>query len=170
MAGETIITLQEAKLFCKIQQSNKQRDDELNSIIVDVTADIQTELNRELFTATHIEEINIESPYQKTIRLKNYPVQELTSLYDDDVLKVEDTNYKVNYDLGIIERIDGYYFTEGSENVVVTYDAGYDEGSVPNGIKNIAKMWVFKRFYDRNFYIDNDIKKMLLKYQRPAVA
>lgn len=169
MAGENILTLEEAKIFCKVTMQKNFRDREMSSIIDDVTADIQIELNRNLFTADYEEKIDIESPYQKTILVKNYPIQSITSLYDYNTLLVEDTNYCVDYETGIIERIDVYYFTQGSDKVTVSYAAGYDEGDVPNGIKSIAKHWVFKRFYDRSFDIDDAIRRKLTKHQRPVI-
>lgn len=144
-----IITVEEAKPYLKILPTNKARDAEIDSLIDDITADIQIFLNRNLFTATYTEYFDIHDD-QSVINLKNKPVQSITSIVDYTNTLVEDTNHQVDLNTGKIERIDGATFVVGAKTVTVVYTAGYDEDSIPMGLKAAAKMYLYDLFYDRN--------------------
>ena len=67
--------------------------------------------------------------YQRSIRLKNYPVLEINSVYDDpdweygsDSL-VDTSDYTCDFDLGILYNAG--YFSDGPRSVKVTYRYGY---------------------------------------------
>jgi hypothetical protein len=144
-----IITVEEAKPYLKILSTNKSRDYELDSLIDDITADIQIFLNRNLFTATYTEYFDIHDD-QQVINLKNKPVQTITSVVDYTDTLVEGTNYQVDLNTGKIQRIDDCDFVVGAKTVTVVYTAGYDEADIPRGLKVAAKAYLYDLFYDRN--------------------
>jgi len=58
--------------------------------------------------------------------LPNWPVLSLTSIYEDDVLLVEDTDfYVVDESLGILERAESIKWTRTKRGIAATYTAGY---------------------------------------------
>lgn len=147
--AEQLVSMKKVKLYCKIPNKNTRRNEEISSLIDDVTADIQAGLGRDLFTATHTDTFSPE-PYQTSVKLRQYPVQSVAGVCDNDSLLTEGTNYEINMNTGRITMIAGYYFTQGIEKVVVTYSAGYDEDDIPLGIQSAAKQLVYDLFYDRN--------------------
>jgi len=58
--------------------------------------------------------------------LPNWPVTVLTSIYEDDVLLVKDTDfYEVDGGAGILERAEGLKWTRTLRGISATYTTGY---------------------------------------------
>lgn len=92
---------------------------------------------RETFRAYNVERI----------RLQRNPVTAITSVVEDGVTLVENTDFVVDYDSGIITRLSGDYETRWSfRTLVITYAAGYDLlGTLPIAIER-ATITMVKQF------------------------
>ena len=87
------------------------------------------------------------------LRLKNYPIISVASLYDDtsrdfqsDALIATD-DYVWYADEGVVRMVDGGVFNEGEQNIKITYTAGYTE--VPSAIDQVCIELVTAKLKDR---------------------
>lgn len=92
---------------------------------------------RETFRAYNVERIC----------LQRNPVTSITSVVEDGVTLVENTDFVVDYDSGIITRLCGDYETRWNfRTLVITYAAGYDLlGTLPIAIER-ATITMVKQF------------------------
>jgi len=132
----TLITLIEAKLELGITDSDS---DTLLSTLIDAVISIfEDEIDRKLESAGYIEYYSSEGN-ESCIFLKNRPVTEITSIYDDpdwdfdvsDLLSSDDYTY--NADNGIV-YYNGQFF-KGFNSIKVKYTAGYTQTTLPKSIK-----------------------------------
>src|SRR4030042_2854210 len=92
---QKLVSLIDAKIYLKINPANKKRDREIDSLIDDVTADIQAYLDRNLFTDTYEEYFDIKD-YQDVINLREVPVQSVAFVCDYGSALIEGTNYEID--------------------------------------------------------------------------
>lgn len=115
----TPITLEEAKSFCRVLSND---DDAIISILIDAATDYaQNVTGRQLCNATYqIVTGALSSP----LRLPKAPFRTITSVTSGGV----SLDYSLHYDIdvGIIEFV-------ASEDVTITFTAGYDE--TPGSLK-----------------------------------
>jgi hypothetical protein len=57
--------------------------------------------------------------------LPHWPVTVLTSIYEDDVLLILDTDFYADLDNGVLERAGGLKWTKTQRGITATYTAGY---------------------------------------------
>lgn len=81
------------------------------------------------------------------IVLRRTPVTSITSVVENGTTLVEDTDYEIDYDSGIMTRLSGDYETRWSfRTLVVTYAGGYDLlGTLPIAIEK-ATIVLVKQF------------------------
>lgn len=128
----SLTTLATVKAFNNISTSD--HDAELLRLIPVVDAFLAAYCNRPLESAT-ITEYHSTRPGQTTLRLKQYPVISITSLYDDpdrtygaDTL-LATSDYVLTDPAAGIVQLDGTLFGGGLNNVKITYQGGYAAGS-----------------------------------------
>lgn len=83
------------------------------------------------------------------LQLRNYPINAVTSIYDDidrvygaDTL-IDSDDYAINTDTGIIELV-GLAFCKGAKNIKATYTAGYGGSGYAVVPFDLAQSLVFK--------------------------
>jgi len=100
----------------------------LESAIEAVSSMIREQINCLLVpTASTFTAEKIDGAGRTYLFLPNWPVTTLTSIYEDDVLLVKDTDFYVVDDaaMGILERASGYKWTTTQRGISATYVAGY---------------------------------------------
>lgn len=130
VAATSLITLDQLKVYLGSSFSGNTNDAMLELLIDSVSVAIDAHLARTL-TKTTYTSLKFEGPDGPDLRLPNWPIVSITSIYEDDVLLVEGTDYYVDYAAGIIHRIGGNW-VKGWNEIVVTYVAGYVvQGATP---------------------------------------
>ena len=69
--------------------------------------------------------VTLDGNGERYLYLPAYPVVSITSLYEDGVLLVENTDYYCDYETGIVERASGKWIAK-RKAIVLTYVAGWD--------------------------------------------
>jgi hypothetical protein len=99
-----------------------------------VSANFRTLVNCDLVSAAlaHTDEL-IDGSGRRYLYLPGWPVLTLTSVYEDDVLLVLNTDYYADLDEGILERAEGFKWTCHRRGVKAAYSSGYlvQPASVP---------------------------------------
>ena len=126
-------------------------DDLLSKLIVAASAFIETWISRTIAQTTYTAE-TYDGPGGVRLGLRNFPVTAVASLAIDGVTIPAASGPTANgYILsasrtGLVLR--GYRFTEGVENVVVTYTAGY--ASTPADVDQACKELIALRYKERD--------------------
>lgn len=109
----------------------------LQSLITSASAFIDSYCNRNLVKADYTERRNGQG--NSKIKLKEWPINSVTSVTIDDVAiplstKVSMDGYVFD-DKWVYLRGDCNSFTPGALNVVIMYNAGYDQSAIPAELK-----------------------------------
>lgn len=104
-------------------------DEEIEAVIEECQAAIEARTGR-TFEAASATEIYDGNGSNRLV-LSNYPVTSISSLALDDIALAVDDNYKCDKPNGILGRVDSEVFTEGFQNIEVTYSYGYDDIPIP---------------------------------------
>lgn len=81
--------------------------------------------------------IVLNGPLNSTkILLPELPVISVASVEEDGVLLVADEDYKLDPDKGILHRLDGYVWSQGVQNIEITYTHGH--APIPDTIIEIC--------------------------------
>lgn len=120
----------------------------LEDLIVAASKFIETWISRDLSSRSYTE--TYDGPGGRRLSLRAYPVTAVTSLtIDGATIPAAASSTDLGYVIsgrGLALR--GYRFTEGVENVAVTYVAGYD--SVPVDVAQACKELVGLRYKERD--------------------
>lgn len=90
---------------------------------------------QEDFVLVEEDEISIDGMGTEYLVLPAFPVTEVTSVTEDDVLLVDGTDYRVQADAGLIRRL-GIFWPRGQANIDIIYSHGYD--TVPPDIAGVC--------------------------------
>lgn len=131
VAASSLITLDQLKAYLGPGFEGNQNDALLELLIDSVSATFNSHLGRILAKTTYTS-LKLNGPEATPdLVLPNYPIVSIASIYEDDTLLVENTDYYVDYAAGIIHRIGGNW-VEGWHEIVITYVAGYVvQGATP---------------------------------------
>jgi hypothetical protein len=136
MSGANIVTIDEAKAH--MGSSGVVPDQaSVETAIETVSRRFASFFGMTSLRKTTYTSVALDGTGERYLYLPAYPVVSITSIYEDGVLLVENTDFYVDYEAGIVERagtlLTGYEETTGygkwldkRKAVVVTYVAGYD--------------------------------------------
>ncbi len=142
-------TLADTKLWLGVTSSTD--DTLLTNLIVAASAFIETWVSRTLGQATYTAE-TYDGPGGVRLALRNYPVLSISALSIDGISIPQSTSPAANgwvlssSKAGVVLR--GYTFSEGVENVLVTYSAGY--ATTPPDVAQACKELVGLRYKERD--------------------
>src|SRR3990167_3131869 len=131
----SLVSLNDYKEFARISQSDVNEDEKLQRIADEIEAEIKEFLNRDLATASYSEKYDGDG--KTKLVLRQFPVTEITTLEVYDGLASDDSEtwdtwvQGADYDRLVIDvdgvsiYIDGATFQKGTQNIRVTYVAGY---------------------------------------------
>ena len=127
-------SLSTLKYFLGIQQSNTSLDDFLTTLLNSAEKILKSLLGRDNLIATDLSQI-YHGNGKKRLLLKDYPVNSISSVsIDNEEISQASGNsagwYLIAAELGIL-GLKGYTFTEGVNNVVIQYNAGWQTGNFP---------------------------------------
>ena len=133
--------------------SGTDNDVLINRIISGLEATFDNETMRQLLLNAVDETLNWTGSGGKRIILPRYPIVSITSIkesvdydFDNTDALVEDTDYRVKYDDGIIYRINGKWLTQ-EDGIEIQYRGGFvsagqtageDETPMPNDLREAA--------------------------------
>jgi len=150
LTSSALVTLADVKTFLGIQ--NISTSDAILEIVIEaVSASIVNEAFPDLKSATYTAE-KYDGTGKSYLYLDHYPVTAMTTVVEDGVTLVKDTDYFVDMDEGLLEKAryswPGYdsqaVWTTSKQGVVVTYTAGY--ATVPADIKLACLIEVGRAF------------------------
>jgi len=139
-AANALVTVEEAKDWLKL--SGEGENDFLQSAINDWSDAIEKRLKRVILSAEYEDECHAGG--KKSVLLKNFPVDGVSSFSVDDE-DLDEGDYTVDLDNGIIKLKSGYAFEGGPGSILVSYNAGYEE--VPGDLKRAVKQIVALEYY-----------------------
>lgn len=155
-ADDPVVTLTEAKLHLRVEHD---ADDELiEALVLAATEQAQSELRRQLVTATLLLQLDA---FSSCIELPRGARSVLSVDYDDETgneQTLDDATYLVDVDSlpGRLTLADGYSWPStypGSNAVRITYTAGYGAAAaVPAGIKAWIKLHVGALYRSREAF------------------
>lgn len=138
LVSYSLLTLAELKTYLGVTTSDNDSLYEL--LINNVTDYIEKYCGRRFAETSYTDEKHDGHDFNKLV-LKQYPVNSTESFSIKERLyiggtfsEITSTDYVVDYNRGIIERVDS--FEEGTQNYAVTYTAGYS--TIPNDLKQAA--------------------------------
>lgn len=129
VAAPSLITLDQLKLY--LGPNVGTTNDALLELLIDnVSEEFNRRLGRTLAKTTYTS-LALDGDHEEILELPNWPAVSVTSIYEDDVLLVADTDYEVDLARGLIKRVGGHW-SKGFQNIVITYVAGYTvQGATP---------------------------------------
>lgn len=145
----SLVSLNDYKEFARISQSDPNEDEKLQRIADETEAEIKEFLNRDLETATYTEKYDGNG--ESRLVLRQFPITSITTLEIYDGLdsnnaevwdeQVQGTDYdRLVIDVDTISiYIDGTTFPSGTENIRITYVAGYASTAIPKEIERACK-------------------------------
>lgn len=132
MAIGDLTTTAKVKNFLKITSTGD--DTHIGTLITSMSDYIRTITDRDLYSKSYTE--YYDGSGKNTLQLDNYPITVLTSIYDDTDYEfgadteITSDDYFFNADTKYSKRgvllLNGCNFTEGQQNIKVTYTAGYE--------------------------------------------
>lgn len=150
LTSAALVTLADVKTFLGLQ--NISTSDAILEIVIEaVSASIANESFPDFKSATHTAE-KYDGTGKSYLYLDHYPVTAMTTVVEDGVTLVKDTDYFVDMDEGLLEKAryswPGYdsqaVWTTSKQGVVVTYTAGY--ATVPADVKLACLIEVGRAF------------------------
>lgn len=137
-----LTVLSQTKEYLGITDTSK--DTEITNIMNRVLKAIETYTGRNLEERTYTD-LYLNGSGNRFLRLPNYPIISITSIYDDDSL-VASTKYFINKEKGMLILKDGEgNWTEGIYTIKITYTAGYKQGATGASVefpKDLESAWV----------------------------
>jgi hypothetical protein len=148
-AAIAIVTRDEAKEF--IKKTTDENDAILDAVINGVCEFIRGHTNRYFPVATYTA-AKYDGNGRPDFWLPNYPVTALTSVHENDVLLVSDTDFYSYLDTGRLRR--NGVWTSVPKGVKVTYTAGYAVAAMPTDLKlgrliQVSDLW--SKFLHKSF-------------------
>lgn len=147
-----LTTLTNVKEFLQIKIADTNSDALLNNLISRISEEIENFCDRKFIDpGTNYTEFFHGYEWKMHIQVKNYPIINVVSLYDDpnrnyDSNTLIDTaDYIIESENGII-RLDGLKFSEGYNNIKVIYRGGYT--TVPRDLEDAAIIKVAERYLE----------------------
>jgi len=150
-------TLSNVKEFFRVTGTGM--DTLIAKLILRITAEIQNYCERKLFSAVYTQYYSGDG-YQ-TLLVDEYPITAITSIHDDDDhvygadTLIDSGDYIFNAgsksaNCGLI-KMDGSYFSRGTENIKIVYTAGYT--TIPGDVEEacILMIGADKLFHDLIF-------------------
>jgi len=137
MAVDTnaLITLVDLKAYLGTTPAGA--DALLEILINQVSGMARTCLGRNLIQATY-SNLLLDGPGSEYLYLPDWPISEVTGVYEDDVLLTIDTDYKVYAARGILRRLNGIW-AEGALNIKISsHKAGYLITDLPRDIQALV--------------------------------
>jgi len=123
-ATTSLVTLAQARLFLGWDEgAHADMDERLVSLIDSVSEAVKAGVECDLKPIKDIVE-KIDGTGKSYLFLAHWPVTKLTSVVEDGVTLIEDTDFYVDYDRGFLQKPTDYKWTTSMRGVVVTYDAG----------------------------------------------
>lgn len=144
-----LVTRDEAKEF--IKKTTDENDAVLDAVINGVCEFIRGFTNRYFPAATYTA-VKYDGSGRPDFWLPNYPVTALTSVHENDVLLVSDTDFYAYLDTGRLRRNGAW--TGVPKGIKVTYAAGYAAASMPADLKlgcliQVSDIW--SKFLHKSF-------------------
>jgi hypothetical protein len=144
-ASTALVTMDDVRNFLGIAPGKKSEDTPLLTTIIEaVSTTFQNECSADLkpiASATY----TLDGNGRSYLYLPNYPVTALTVLTEDDWTLTKDTDFSVDYDNGIIEKItSGMKWTTARQAIDVTCAVGY--ATLPTDIKLACLVEVARKY------------------------
>lgn len=158
----SIISVDNLKTFMGMPSGETTDDTILTNIIAEIEDYIQNVVcQRQFAVANHTEYYDGDGT--DILLLENLPIVSVTSLYDDtdreygsDTL-ISSDDYILYKIYGYI-KLDGYRFSEGSQNIKIIYRAGYGtaegETPMPDELKRAFKQYMVATYLIQKGMID----------------
>lgn len=121
LGANALVTLEEAKSFLKVKDDNDVVV--LEMLIDNISEYFGTATQRNLVSTVYTNQY-FDGNGQEIFYFPNWPVTVLTSVYEDGVLLVENTDYYAYLDEGKLARI-GARWLKGRKTLKMTFTAGY---------------------------------------------
>jgi hypothetical protein len=136
LGNQALISMEDAKAILKIQ--NDENDGILEMQIEGVSSLFNVYTDRILRDATYTN-LELDGSGTRRMQLPNWPVTTLTSVYLDDELLAEGSDFELDYSTGILTLIEeGAVWTAGPKTVKISYAAGYALTAVPKDLRMAA--------------------------------
>lgn len=141
----SLVSLYEAKLALNMTSSSQFLDDQLELMIEWASAEIAAMCNRTFAKETVIERFSEGDTYNSNrVYLSRYPVTEITAVDEDGDPLSLDVDYQVNYETGLITRVDSAWFTPTS----FSYTGGYElPHEAPKALRQAAVLMTREAYY-----------------------
>lgn len=136
LKATAIFTLQSLKDWVKVPEAETQHDDVLGDVGNFVTDEIERLTDRIYVSRLTTQIFNGDGCTARK-ELWHYPVQTVSSFLIDGVV-VPGTDYVVDLPYGVL-WLKNRVFTYGTQNVSVTYTAGYALVDVPSDASQVAR-------------------------------
>lgn len=188
----SLCTVAELKLHIGV--SGATHDALFADLVNEASGMINAETRRQIEIA-EITEYH-DGELQNAVILHEYPIaEEATITLTEDGVAISSDDFEVDFDQGVLRRVDGAVFSEGEKNVKVVYRAGYDvtgspppgEAALPAELKLACKIIAGKLFQLRENIgisqkrfregttsykdlLDEDVKAILKRHQRKIVG
>ena len=132
----SIIVKAEVKEFLGIEETDD--DDLIDDLITRKEAEEQNRIDRQLEAADYTEFYDGDN--SDTLLLNNYPINTITSLWDDtsrdyatgDLIDPDDI-FIYSVEGKIV--LDGIHFAKGNQNIKIIFNAGYETVDMPPEVK-----------------------------------
>lgn len=140
-----LVTMDEAKEF--IGKTDDKDLSVLDTFVNSVCEFIRGYTGRNFPTTTYTS-LLLDGSGWPDMWLPNWPITALTSVYENDTLLVENTDFYQYADLGKLSRIAALWPTElglwtsRPKGIKVTYTAGYTAGAMPKDLKSACLIQV----------------------------
>jgi uncharacterized phiE125 gp8 family phage protein len=142
-----LIDIADVKAFLEI--SDTSFDSLLTSMVQDISQRMENYLNRTLKEDTYTEYFEVG---RRNYWVKAYPISTVSSVVVDSTTQVEDTDFFVRENEGLIEFLNKTSGTK-PKKVVITYTGGYTETSsvlaVPDDLKRACVLQTAYEFRRR---------------------
>lgn len=146
-----LVTLAEVKEHLKFT-GESQFDDLLNALIIQISAAVNTLLDRTLESTAYKKIYNGSGGFE--LMLDEYPIGAVAILsqsldFDNkkysDIITVADL--MIHSKSGIVEMIENT-FDRARRNVYIEYTAGYSAANIPQDVRLVCLDWIYKKFED----------------------
>jgi len=117
-----LVSLQTVKDTLDIKEATK--DTLLELLIDSVSQRFNTKLRRVLAHTTYTDSL-FDGSGNEWLYLPAYPISEITSVTEDDVLLVKETDYKIYYMAGALRKALGALWSTEPQGLKISYKAGY---------------------------------------------
>jgi hypothetical protein len=133
--ADKFCTIEELELFLQLDiSSSPEAVASAEQMIEDVTAAIRNYTNQQISEVVG-DTITIDGPGKKRIFLPELPITEITSVIEDGDTLTQATDFILGQ-FGILYRLGGYNWSDGYNNIDITYTHGYS--TIPLDIKSVC--------------------------------